>query len=61
MNLAILNFWVYIQKNRLFNKVNQSKGTVRFRLETRKSAAEGETFLLSDVMDHTLCVYDGQG
>ncbi len=41
--------------------VNQSRGTGRFRLETREGAAEGETFLLTDVMDHTLCAYDRQG
>ena len=62
MNLAILNFWVYIQRNRLFNdEVNQSKGTIRFRIETKKSVAEGATFLLSDVMDHILRIYDRQG
>ena len=41
--------------------VNQGRGTAQFRLEAREGAAEGETFLLTDVMEHTLCAYDRQG
>lgn len=43
--------------------VNQCKGTARFLLEVREGAGfpEEETFLLSDVMNHTLCAYDRQG
>ena len=36
--------------------VNQCKGTSRFQL-----AVKEETFLLTDVVEHTLCVYDSQG
>ncbi|MCI9072661.1 MAG: hypothetical protein HFH80_07615, partial [Lachnospiraceae bacterium] len=43
--------------------VNQSRGTSRFILTLREDAGSEEqgTFLLADVMDHTLCVYDRQG
>ena len=43
--------------------VNQTRGTARFLMASREGAglSEEETFLLSDVMDHTLCVYDRQG
>lgn len=43
--------------------VNQSKGTSRFVLTVREDAGcpEQEVFLLTDVMDHTLCAYDRQG
>lgn len=43
--------------------VNQSKGTSRFILTVREDAGcpEQEVFLLTDVVDHTLCVYDRQG
>ena len=43
--------------------VNQSRGTSRFSLTLREDAGSGKqgTFLLADVMDHTLCVYDRQG
>ena len=43
--------------------VNQSKGASRFLLEVQEQAgAPGqERYLLTDVEEHTLCVYDGQG
>ena len=44
--------------------VNQSKGASRFLLEVQEQvgAAPGqEHFLLTDVVDHTVCVYDGYG
>ena len=43
--------------------VNQSKGASRFLLEVREQAgAPGEeSYLLTDVADHTLCVYNGRG
>ena len=43
--------------------VNQTRGTARFLMESKEGAglSEEETFLLSDVIDHTLCIYDRQG
>ena len=43
--------------------VNQCKGTSRFQMEVRECAGfyEEETFLLSDVIDHTRCGYNKQG
>lgn len=43
--------------------VNQCRGTSRFTLTVREDTGspEQETFLLTDVADHTLCVYDRQG
>ncbi|MCM1561021.1 MAG: DUF6531 domain-containing protein, partial [Butyrivibrio sp.] len=43
--------------------VNRSKGASRFLLEVQEQAgAPGqELYLLTDVEEHTLCVYDGQG
>lgn len=43
--------------------VNQSKGASRFLLEVREQAGGPgqEEYLLTDVVDHTLCVYDGHG
>ncbi|MCM1259105.1 MAG: DUF6531 domain-containing protein, partial [Roseburia sp.] len=42
--------------------VNQCRGTARFSLKTGGVAApEQETFLLSDVIEHTLCAYDSRG
>ena len=43
--------------------VNRSKGTEQFRLEIKESMVPWKRgiFQLSDVMDHTLCVYDRQG
>ncbi len=43
--------------------VNQCRGTSRFCLAAREDAGcpEQEVFLLTDVVDHTLCVYDRQG
>ena len=43
--------------------VNQCRGTSRFSLIVREDAGcpEQEVFLLTDVMDHTLCAYDRQG
>ncbi|MCI9401801.1 MAG: hypothetical protein HFJ07_18935, partial [Lachnospiraceae bacterium] len=43
--------------------VNQCKGTSRFQMEVWEYASffEEETFLLSDVIDHTRCGYNKQG
>ena len=43
--------------------VNRCRGTSRFCLAVREDAGcpEQEVFLLTDVADHTLCVYDRQG
>ena len=43
--------------------VNQTRGTARFLMESKEGAglSEEENFLLSDVIDHTLCIYDRQG
>ncbi len=43
--------------------VNQCRGTSRFGLAVREDAGcpEQEVFLLTDVEEHTLCVYDRQG
>ena len=42
---------------------NQCRGTSRFDLTVREDAGcpEQEVFLLTDVIDHTLCAYDRQG
>ena len=42
---------------------NQCKGTSQFILTVREDAgcSEQEVFLLTDVQEHTLCVYDRQG
>ena len=39
------------------------RGTARFALEVREEAGypEQEVFLLTDAMEHTLCVYDRKG
>ena len=43
--------------------INQCRGTARFRLAVQEDAGcpEQETFLLTDVVEHTLCAYDSQG
>lgn len=43
--------------------VNQTKGTSRFLLNVRETTGipGEEKYLLTDVQDHTLCVYDGHG
>ena len=43
--------------------VNQTQGASRFLLEVRETTGipGEENYLLTDVADHTLCVYDGRG
>lgn len=42
--------------------VNQCRGASRFLLKVQETAAPGqESYLLTDVVEHTLCTYDGQG
>ena len=43
--------------------VNQTQGASRFLLEVRETTGipGEENYLLTDVQDHTLCVYDGYG
>lgn len=43
--------------------VNQTQGASRFLLEVRETTGipGEENYLLTDVEDHTLCVYDGRG